>query len=262
MASESTTPARPLAADLPVIENEVPAYRALSRAAIASLVFGMASIFSFVSIYFVALGVLAIAFGVAAQRNIRRLPDVLTGSRMANAGTGLGLMFSLAALTIAGVQLWIVDRDSARFMREYVDALKSGVVDRPLYFENHPEGRKGKSPEEMAKSVRDSMRAQSMFDSQTQPIRDIQRRLASSPGQTIEVARRIGYEVSGMDVYTKYLLTLKGPKNQDFPEETQYATVVLQGFPHGRTYAWQVRGIKFPVTQDEFRPTAVTGGTD
>ena len=98
MAIESQSPPRPIGADAgPVIENELPAYRALSRMAIASLVFGIGSILTFTSPYFVPLGVLAVVSGMMAQRSIRKLPDVLTGERMANVGVALALLFTLTA---------------------------------------------------------------------------------------------------------------------------------------------------------------------
>lgn len=247
MSSNPTTTTRPGATDRPANENELPAYRAMSRAAIASLILGGASILTFLSPYFGLLGVLAIAFGLAAQRNIRRLPDILTGTRMANAGTALGLLFTLSAFTIGAVQFWIIDREAAKFAREYVDALKSGSIDRAIFFENNPEYRNGKTVEAVAKEYRDGFTKSGMFEMQTQAARDIQKRLTSGAGQTLELGARTGHEVQGMDAYVSYLLVVKGPKSQEFPDETQYAAIILQGMPSGRTYGWHVKNIKFPV---------------
>ena len=247
MASEPTTPVHPGAAERPVIDNQVAAYHAVSAAAIASLVFGIGAILSFVSIYFTFLGALAIAFGVIAQRNIRRLPDALTGTKMANAGTALGLLFSLSSLTIIGVQYGIIDYEAKRFAREYVAALRKGSLDEVLYWENHPDLRKGKSVEEMAKQYRESAReGRDMFQMQTQPVRDLLARLASTPGQTVELGPQLGHGFLGMEAYVQYLLILKGPKSAPFPEETQYASLGLQGVPMGRTYGWKVLNLKFP----------------
>ena len=83
---------------------------------------------------------------------------------------------------------------------------------------------------------------------QTQSVRDIQKRLASGPGQSIELGERTSHQVEGMDAFVSYLLVLKGPKSQEFPEETQYAAIILQGVPSGRTYGWNVKNVKFPAT--------------
>ena len=247
MASNPITPTKSAEAEVPVIENELPAYRALSRAAIAALVFGVASILTFLWPYFGVLGALAIVSGVAAQGKIRRMPDVLTGTKMANAGIGLGLFFTLSSLTILGVQYWIMDHEAGKFAREYVEALRSGSLDKAIYFESNAAFREGKAVEEVAKEYREGMSKGGMFEMQTQGVRDIQKRLASTPGQSIELGDLIGHDILGMDVYVSYLLVLKGPKSPEFPEETQYATAVLQGNPKGRTYGWLVKSLRFPV---------------
>ena len=248
MASNPITPTKSAEAEVPVIENELPAYRAMSRAAIAALVFGAASILTFLWPYFAAFGALALVCGLVAQRNIRRLPDILTGTRMANAGTALGLLFTLSALTIIGVQYWIMDHEAGKFAREYVEALRSGSIDQAIYFENNPVYREGKAVEEIAKEYREGMTKGGMFEMQTQGVHDIQKRLSSGPGQTVELGDRISHDFEGMDAYATYLIVLQGPKSKEFPEETQYAAVTLLGTPKGRTYGWQVKNVRFPAT--------------
>jgi hypothetical protein len=247
VASNPITPTKPAEAEVQVIENELPAYRALSRAAIACLILGAASILTFLWPYFAALGALAVVCGLVAQRNIRRMPDVLTGTKIANAGTALGLLFTLSALTIVAVQYGIIDHEAGKFARQYVEALRSKSIDNAIYLENHPTFREGKTPTEVAKEYREGMSKGGMYDMQTQPIRDILKRLTSGPDQTIELGPRIGHEFQGMDAYVSYLLVLKGPKSTDFPDETQYAIVILLGTPKGRIYGWQVKNVRFPV---------------
>ena len=72
------------------IENELPAYRAISTRAIFSLLFGSLAIFCFAHPIFYAIAALAVVLGVLAHRAIRQYPDMLTGHGLANAGIALG----------------------------------------------------------------------------------------------------------------------------------------------------------------------------
>src|SRR3954469_19234646 len=56
------------------IENEIPAYRAISPMAIGSLVLGLISALSFADTTFLAASVLAVAAGIYAQWKIRKMP--------------------------------------------------------------------------------------------------------------------------------------------------------------------------------------------
>lgn len=230
----------------PANENELPAYRAVSRLAIASLVFGIASVFSFVAGYFALFGMIAIVFGLMAQRRIRSLPDVLTGSRMADAGIALGLLFSLSALTITTSQTWIIDHEARKFARSYVEALRSGSLDNVLFLEMHPESRKTKTQAELIAEMKQSMRGPGMLEMQTQAPRDMMKRLASTPGQTVELGKITDHTVVGMDAYVEFLLVFKGPRSQEFPADVQYGIVRFQGIPEGRTFGWKALFTKFP----------------
>lgn len=247
MAIDPTISVRPTELDShPANENELPAYRAVSRLAIASLVFGIASILSFTSGYFAILGALAFVFGLLAQREIRKFPDVLTGARMANAGTALGLLFSLSALTITAAQSWIIDREATKFARTYVEALRSGSIDNVVYLEMHPESRKTKSLSDLVAEFRQGMRSPGMFEMQTQAQREMLQRLASTPGQTVELGKIIDHANLGMDAYVEFLLIFRGPKSQEFSEEIQYGIVRFQGIPERRGFGWKAASAKFP----------------
>ena len=78
-----------------VIENELPAYRAISRLAVFSLIFGFLALFSFAHWFFYLFAVLAIVAGIAANVTIKRYPDMLTGRGLASAGIAMGLIFGL-----------------------------------------------------------------------------------------------------------------------------------------------------------------------
>ena len=76
------------------IENEIPTYRAISKLAVTSLLCGVFSVLTFADPAFLILVVLAIITGLWAQVRIRRMPDILTGSRLAQTGTALAVVFA------------------------------------------------------------------------------------------------------------------------------------------------------------------------
>ena len=90
-------------------QQQVPHYRALSSAAVVSLVCGVCSpvvllaagtgFEAFLLLFPIPL--LGIAFGLRARAAIRRLPGELTGLRLAAAGTTLSGLFLVTALALA-----------------------------------------------------------------------------------------------------------------------------------------------------------------
>ena len=69
-----------------VIENELPTYRAISKTAVFSLLFGILALFSFTHWFFYVFAILAIVTGIAANVSIKRYSDIITGSGLAQAG--------------------------------------------------------------------------------------------------------------------------------------------------------------------------------
>ena len=70
----NVSPADPEATPRPAIENELPAYRAISPHAVVGLIAGVLAVISFASLYFLAFAVIAILLGIYADRRIRRSP--------------------------------------------------------------------------------------------------------------------------------------------------------------------------------------------
>ncbi len=68
-------------------------YRALSRAAVISLVCGLASFLTVVNWFFALAPIVGIVSGAMAVRRIRRAPNELTGMSMARAGVWLSVIF-------------------------------------------------------------------------------------------------------------------------------------------------------------------------
>jgi hypothetical protein len=90
---ESSSPI--LAQIVPEESRPAVRYRAVSRAAIASVVFGMLSAVVFISGYLAVLPIIGIGTGWFALRRIRERPEELTGRRIAWTGLGLSAGFWL-----------------------------------------------------------------------------------------------------------------------------------------------------------------------
>src|SRR4051794_7286216 len=139
---------------MPAIENEFPAYRAISSLSILSLVLGVGSVFCFASLWFLILVAASVLVGMMSIRKIRRLPDVLTGAAYARVGIGLGLLFGLCALSHVASQEVLINLDAGRFARFYLKVIKDEPVSMSLWFQQRPDYRKTKSPDEIAEELR------------------------------------------------------------------------------------------------------------
>jgi hypothetical protein len=248
VAIDPSPPARPLGpeTDPHIDNNEIPAYRAISPLATLSVVAGLGSIFTFTSPYFAILGVIAILLGVMARRSIRKLSDVLTGEKLANVGIGLGLMFSLSALTLGLVQDRIVLYEASRFGRTYGDVLQKGSTDDALFYKLPPTTRKGKKPEEAVKEMIASARNPLERDQHQKSVQDLKGRLNASADQKVDFEGIIQHSVNGLTIHAFGRYKLHGPPTKDFPEETQYALIKFQGLPEGGVYGWFVEDVTFP----------------
>ena len=85
------------------VQNEYAVYRALSGAAVTSLLFGVASVVVFVSLLMAIVPILGIATGIYAIANIRRREHELTGTGLAWAGILLSAVSLVVAVVSAGV---------------------------------------------------------------------------------------------------------------------------------------------------------------
>ncbi len=73
--------------------NPADTYRALSTAAVASLVLGMLSILALLDWWLALIPIAGVILGIAALRKIRKQPEEYTGRGAAIAGIALGVLF-------------------------------------------------------------------------------------------------------------------------------------------------------------------------
>ena len=247
----------------PVIENELPTYRAISARAVVSVACGVLSVCSFASPFFYAFSVLAIGFGIWAHRTIRRFPDMLTGQGLANVGIGLGLVFGLASGTVTTVQYAVRSRQAARFATKYAEILKSPDLGSVLWYNAHPDMRKDKTGAQLKQEFDSRPKERLMMESKMSPFAPLlalRSRLAASKDEDVHFIRieRVGEEEGHgleMQIFAHALFELVGPGNKEFPEKTQYALVLLKARPKGREYEWWAETTVFPYTPQSFVPT-------
>ena len=226
--SPSTAKAEP--PPVPVIENELPSYRAISPLAISSLVCGLISLFSFADLWFTLAGGLAVVLGLWADWKIRRFSDTLTGRGIAQAGIALGLVFSLSAWTVNTVQNLALSRSAQQWAKAYEKLLQTGTMADVAYHRFDPATRKGKAPEELLAEVARNSSDPATMEMYLGTLRNIQTRLTQNKMNVrfVEIERaqydRLTpwalalYELEGRDADGKeqheyFLLELKSPEN-------------------------------------------------
>jgi Domain of unknown function (DUF4190) len=247
VAIESNAPA--VEADAPIIENEFPAYRAISPMAVISLILGLVSILSFADFSFLLAALAAIVTGALAARKIHRMPEVLTGRGFAHAGIALGLAFSLAAVSVDTVQGFIRRREAMKFARDYAEALRSGNMAQALWFGAPINSRREMSPDQILERMeRESRRDPGTLVQQTTPVKEVQKRLAASPSATLTIEGIERDGVDGLDPYALVLFRLRGPGNaeQNIAPHDDYAMAVLKGKVTNRKYEWLTDSLTYP----------------
>ena len=234
-----------------VIENEIPAYRAVSATAVTSLILGFCSVFCFTSLWFLVVVVAAILFGVKALASIRQLPDILTGSKIATTGIGLSLVFGISAVAQVVTQELVLTSQSTAFAKRYVDVIKSEPIDMAVWYMQTPEYRKERTPaqvvEEMTASKNPGPEGGTVFTAQTIQLRAIKQRLAQ-PNQSIHFVTIENKLVDGLTHYANALVDLDGPATPDFPDKEQFALIELMKAPGAGPGDWRVREIRYPYT--------------
>jgi hypothetical protein len=236
------------------IENELPAYRAISKAAVLSVLCGALSICSFAHPFFYLFGLVAVVLGFWANLSIKRYPDMITGSRLANAGVALGIVFSLTAVTVSSVQTYIRTRSAARFARAYAKTLEEPSQAKALWYNLPPLQRQKKSPTEMMQEFDAAKGKERMaIDQRTMGLTKLRRQLASSPNTDVHFVRieNVGEDDTHgaeLNIFATALFEVHGAASTAVSEKERFALGVLKARPKGRQYEWWVEDLIFPYT--------------
>lgn len=233
-----------------VIENEIPAYRAIAPGAVFALIFGILAVLSFASEWFLAFAVLAILLGFLAERKIKRMPDLLTGTGLAQAGMGLGLVFGLSSLTISTVQSYWYAKKATEFATVYADVLTKGTFEQAVWWGQPPQARSALTPEKLVAEMTGSPQNAQSFEARVESLRKLKKSL-SIPGSELHFER---LERSGTDGVVPYGLALyevhtphdPGAKAAD-EDKDLYAVAYYKGVPSkDGGYDWWVENLTYP----------------
>lgn len=236
MAVEPTAPSVGL-------DYVIPAYRAVSPSAVASLLLGLLAGASFVEPTFFAAAVLAILVGLAAERTIRRMPEIYTGRGLAQAGIALGMVFGLAAATNMVVNDLMVRRGAAAFGKESAAALDSGSLERVVHLKIPYVGRKDLKPgEALAKLNAAAASSPDIYMSEVGPYQSILDRVKGGAGH-VEFVEVESTAYDGVTPVAGVLVRVTGPATPTQPAEEYAWLEVKSDVNNGR---WHLFNVKYP----------------
>lgn len=240
------------------IENELPTYRAISNRAIFSVICGALAAFSFAELWFLAFAVLAIVLGISAHLAIKRHPDLLTGSRLANTGIGLGLVFGLMVLTYTTVMSIIITREAGRFAVTFAKVLKEGSLGDAFLYRLPPEQRKDRTAASMEQEwEQQKARERGLAEQKMLGLNLLRRALLPKDAHL----RFVGVETYGVDeervdkvgYYAAVLYEVEHFDPKYGPKGGQYALALFKGAPSGRHIEWYNDTILYPYRPESFQ---------
>ncbi len=245
---QKTTNLLPETTESSPIENELPTYRAVSSRAVLSVLCGVLSIFSVASPFFYIFAVLAVVLGFTADWNIRRYSDILTGRRIAQTGAALGLIFGLSIFTINSVQGFVRARNAEGFASHYATVMKNGTLADLLWLELPPAGRKTATPKEVYEKYQSAKKKEAaMAEMRISPLKTAKKRVDSSKDSEFHFVKLEGEGVEGVTPVAIALFELHAPATKEFPDEHEYAAVILKGMKEGgRGYEWWAEEFRYP----------------
>lgn len=228
-----------------IMDNELPSYRAVSVWAIMSLLLGLASVFSFASYSFLAAAVGAVVCGAVALRRLKRYPELLTGSAMANLGIAIGLICGLASVTVGYTRDAMIKRDAMRFATAYCEVLQKGGIENALYLHSPPAARADTTPEGLMEIIQKESAESFEMDPRTMSIRDVLAKLAKSKEEHVHTADVEGFGFEGLTPKAYVSIAFDGPESDKTPAE-RYALLTLEGQDVGGRREWFVQTLTYP----------------
>ena len=257
--------------------NEIPTYRAVSAAALASAICGLLSGLAFVSYWWLFLSVFAIVLGVVGIWRVRSMPDTLTGRSFAHAGLAMGLIFGVSAFGYDLYSMYTLRTQSRAFAAKVIKTFNTAKTKTPfatseiLWWMMPPHMRNGKVPEDAAAEI-----AQLAKDSvKVRMIEDELRMMADFAGkeQPIEIVQVEDSFYSERDAYASILLKVGGGRDHSHdadvvttlkPGEVRHepigpnadhALLVVHGMVDGQSFGWYVEQLHYPYTPKNFKLT-------
>jgi hypothetical protein len=244
--------AAPAAASSSAIENEIPAYRAVSPRAVAALICGVLAVTSYAHPYFLVFAVLAVLLGISADRKIQRMPDVLTGRRLAQAGIGIGMIFGLTALSISTVQGFVRKKQAEQCAREYLDHLKKDTFEQLAWFGQSPVGRSRTTPDQLMEQMSKDSEHREQAEGRLMGVRQL-KKAVDEPGAEVHFEEIESHGEQGLDPYAGAVFDVHTPNAKDPEERERHALVSMKAAKNTKgQYEWYVDSVIFPYKKATF----------
>lgn len=249
-------------ATVSAIENEIAAYRAISPLAVVALILGVLSVLSFASPYFVVLPVLAATSAVLADRKIQRMPDILTGRGLAQAGLGLGLVFGLTSVAVSSVQGVLRINQAKTFARKYEAVLRKVSLDEILWYGQPPAIRVQYTPEQFAQATGKDPTSARMADEKNAPYKLFLKALAV-PGAAVHFREIETHGEDGLELFAAAQYEIHSPNAAPPEPKEQFAVAVMKATRTGKgRYEWWVEDFRFPYKPATFVAPASKAADD
>lgn len=256
MATESQAPAVPdTSVRTSAIENEIPAYRAVSPGAVASLLLGLTAALTFADWWFLIAAVLAVLLGILAERKIRRFPDQFTGRALAQAGIALGLIFGVSAITIGTVNQTMANRGAAAFGREYVEVLKTKNLANAVWYRVPPTARRGMTPKQILDNMSKGAPDKAAASERIAGLKSLVERV-SLPGADVHLDKIESLVIDRMTTKALAIVEVHGGKlnGKDAPEEL--GAIEIWAEPQDGPTGFYVHEVYFPYKPGTFEHKA------
>ncbi len=247
----------------PVIENEIPTYRAISARAIFSVACGVISACTFVHWFFYVFSILAIGFGIWAHQKIRQLPGHLDGQEAGQCGHRTGSRFRTGVRHVQHGAVYGA-APAGHVIRHEVSQRFWNAADlgEMLWYNATPDGRKGKTGKELVDELESKPKEKRMIQQNMGPLSQLlnfQERVSTLKGQHVHFIRleSVGDEATlgpFVLVYAFALFEIEGPTSKKFHEPHEYVLAVMKARPVGRVYEWWVETLVYPYTPLSYVP--------
>jgi hypothetical protein len=239
--------------DEPVIENEIPAYRAFSPSAIVSAILGAASVLCFADPAFYVLPVLAIVLAFWATHQIRKYSDVLTGLKFAQAGIVLAVLFGISSITITLVQSQLRAQGARAFAKVFEKTLNSGRLADAVWYRLPPDSRRGINPQEALESFTSQRRGPNGEESAAPNLVSLVKYLSGPQKRQVEF---VEVEIHGLDRLTPYALAVYKISGEPDPKapKAKYCAITMKAMAGDvKKSAWYVEDVQWPYEPQSFK---------
>jgi hypothetical protein len=241
------------------LENELSGYKSISGSAIFSAIMGGLSALMFVDWKFLFFPVLAIFFGATSLRRINRYADIYTGQKIAQAGIGLAVIFTLVSVTTGYAYKIKLNNEVTAYSRNLEQVLQTGSANEMLFLKIPISQRGDLTPDKAAaERITTAPESKVQHENEMKPLNDIVA-ARSKPGAKLEF---IDVEAAGYDLLTPYafaLYSVTAPAaphvhkegdvhdhHEESSNEPNYLMVEIKGEKAAGKFSWYVSQIQYP----------------